>query len=109
MRRRTLRFIERCDALASVKVEAGDAESMVGGGAAPDNGLRTSVVLLSAMDLDAEQIAQRFREHDPPIIPRIVNDRVLIDLRTVSESDEDTLADAISLLGTSDSAKQTHA
>jgi seryl-tRNA(Sec) selenium transferase len=38
--------------------------------------------------MTADQIEQHLRSLDPPVIARIQNDRVVIDLRTVAVADE---------------------
>jgi L-seryl-tRNA(Ser) seleniumtransferase len=40
-------------------------------------------------------LERRLREGDPPVVARIENGRLLIDLRTVFESEENALARAI--------------
>ncbi|HEY0672447.1 MAG TPA: L-seryl-tRNA(Sec) selenium transferase [Longimicrobiales bacterium] len=66
------------------------AESAVGGGAFPGTMLPTHVVLIEAA-VTARTIDERLRAADTPIVARIVDDRVAIDLRTVAEMDEPNL------------------
>ena len=44
---------------------------------------------------DAEEIRRELLRSDPPVVPRIVDDRVLLDLRTVSEDEYDELLAAL--------------
>jgi seryl-tRNA(Sec) selenium transferase len=46
-------------------------------------------------DLSANQIEASLRRASPPVIARIVDDRVLLDLRTVGENEESALERAI--------------
>ncbi len=65
--------------------------SAVGGGSAP--GLRLPTVLL-ALERDgwsAARIEQRLRELAPPIIARIAGERVMLDLRTVTDEEAETI------------------
>jgi len=64
------------------------SESAVGGGSAPTSSLRTQALSVAYKGLTANQIADRLRHSNPPIITRIVDDRVLIDLRTVLPAEE---------------------
>jgi L-seryl-tRNA(Ser) seleniumtransferase len=76
------------DALAAKGIRASvvDGESTIGGGSAPGATLPTKLV---AIEGDSpQQIEQRLREYEMPIIARIENDRVLLDLRTVSLDDD---------------------
>lgn len=87
LRRRAERLVARLDAAAIV-----ESEASVGGGAFP-----TAVIpsIAIAIDGDAGGIERRLRECDIPVIARITNGRVIIDLRTVFSSEDDTLIDAI--------------
>ena len=80
---------ERAEALAArvagpkLKVEIVDGESILGGGAAPSSVLPTRLLALSCEDLSADELAARLRSSEPPIIARVEEGRVLLDLRTV--------------------------
>lgn len=69
--------------------------SRIGGGAAPGAGLPTRCLALSRAGTDAEEIRRELLRSDPPVVPRIVDDRVLLDLRTVSEDEYDELLAAL--------------
>ncbi len=58
-------------------------ESKLGGGALPTSPLPTFAVALQAPGLSAEQLARALRRADPPVIGRIRDDRVLLDVRTI--------------------------
>jgi len=86
---------KRADALAGkvrsskVKVEVTDGVSVIGGGAAPSAVLPTRLLAVSCEDVSADELAARLRASDPPIIARVEEGRVLLDLRTVfAEQDE---------------------
>jgi L-seryl-tRNA(Ser) seleniumtransferase len=72
-----------------------DGVSTVGGGSAPGAELPTRLVELTRDGMTADQIEQHLRAGDPPVIARIVNDRVVLDLRTVLEDETETLAAAM--------------
>jgi L-seryl-tRNA(Ser) seleniumtransferase len=69
--------------------------SAVGGGSAPTSSLPTTALAIACKGLTADQIADKLRQWNPPIISRIVDDRVLIDLRTVALSEEAQLEKAL--------------
>lgn len=83
---------------SDLRCEIVAGESAIGGGAAPTSRLRTPLVSLTHATLSANQIAERLRESDPPVIARIEDDRVLLDLRTVTAEDEATLTSAVTSL-----------
>jgi L-seryl-tRNA(Ser) seleniumtransferase len=60
-----------------------DGESVIGGGAAPSAVLPTRVLAITCQGLSADQLSARLRASDPPIIARVEDGRVLIDLRTI--------------------------
>lgn len=75
-----------------------DGFSKVGGGAAPEAEIPTCLISVRAKNLSAQTIADRLRAHHPPVIARIAEDRVLLDLRTVLPEEESVLASALETL-----------
>jgi L-seryl-tRNA(Ser) seleniumtransferase len=75
-----------------------DGFSKVGGGAAPQAEIPTCLISVRAKNLSAQTIADRLRAHHPPVIARIAEDRVLLDLRTVLPEEESVLASALETL-----------
>ena len=66
-----------------------DGVSAVGGGSAPGVELPTCLVAIARRGLTADAVEHDLRRLSPPVIARIENDRVLLDLRTVlPEQDE---------------------
>jgi L-seryl-tRNA(Ser) seleniumtransferase len=82
-----------------LKLELIDGESVIGGGAAPSAVLPTRLVTLMHAELSADELCAQLRAHDPPVIARIEEGRVLLDLRTVSPNQDATLGDALASLG----------
>lgn len=84
-------------AVGSKKIHAAviDGESVVGGGAAPSSVLPTRLVALSCSGLSADELSARLRQSDPPILARVEEGRVLLDLRTVPPEQDRLLAEAI--------------
>jgi len=70
-------------------------ESAIGGGSAPTTHPPTALLALTHAALTASALEERLRRAAPPVIARILDDRVVIDLRTVSEAEEGELLDAL--------------
>ena len=71
---------------------------MVGGGAAPSAVLPTRLIALTHADLSADEVSARLRANIPPIIARVEEGRVLLDLRTVFPDQDANLATAFASL-----------
>lgn len=67
--------------------------SVIGGGSTPAQTLPTWLVALAG---DAVKMEKRLRSSQPPVIARIENERVVLDLRTVFEGEEADLLRAAS-------------
>jgi L-seryl-tRNA(Ser) seleniumtransferase len=74
------------------------AESAVGGGSLPGESLQTYV--LSLVVRSPDRYLKRLRAHDPPIIARTGEDRVLLDPRTVLIEQEAQLLAGLRSAGT---------
>lgn len=80
---------------SALELDTIEGESAAGGGSGPMSRLPTVLISLAHGNLTANQIEARLRRAAPPVIARIVDDRVLLDLRTVSENEESDLERAI--------------
>jgi len=60
--------------------------------------LPTRLIALTHADLSADQLSARLRSNAPPIIARVEEGRVLLDLRTVFPEQDATLANALASL-----------
>jgi L-seryl-tRNA(Ser) seleniumtransferase len=69
-----------------------EATAKVGGGALPLLELPGPVV---ALDGNAEELAERLRAADPPVIGRIQDGRLLLDARTLADDEVDMVAAAL--------------
>jgi L-seryl-tRNA(Ser) seleniumtransferase len=70
--------------------------SQVGGGTMPDVGLPTMIISLRHHILTAEQVGRKLRtQFKPAIIGRIQKDEFIIDLRTVTEEEEQLLLQSL--------------
>ena len=72
-----------------------DGESVIGGGAAPSAALPTTLLTVTSKTLSADELAARLRASAPPIIARVEDAQVLLDLRTVFPEQDETVAVAL--------------
>lgn len=63
----------------------GSTVSQVGGGAMPEHNLLSWAVELKPLLISVSQLEREFRELDVPIIGRIEDDKLLLDMRTIQE------------------------
>ena len=70
-----------------IQVGLRDGFSRVGGGAMPEEGLKTSLVTLEPLEMSVNHLEEKLRNQETPIIGRIENDRFLLDPRTMSDED----------------------
>lgn len=75
--------------------QARESRSVIGGGSTPDQSLPTWVVEVTVPKPSA--LEERLRQADVPVIARIEKDRLILDMRTVSDEEESLLVS--SLLG----------
>ena len=83
IKRQALQWSKAIGLLASVK----EGKSTIGGGSLPGETLPTWLVTIDCRDLvgGVEKLAQNLRSNVLPIIGRIENNQLLLDLRTVEE------------------------
>ena len=75
-------------------IEVVTVDSRVGGGAAPGRDLPSFAVAVTPPG-SADDLMTKLRGGDPPVIGRIVDDRVLLDVRTVLADEEGALVAAV--------------
>lgn len=89
----------RAEALLSRLGDGGFAlrgvQATVGGGSLPLAALKSTAVLLPAKGQGAARLLAELRASDPPVIARIEDDRVIIDLKSVQDSELDELSTSI--------------
>jgi L-seryl-tRNA(Ser) seleniumtransferase len=86
LRGRAERFCERLNGLRATVIEG---SSVIGGGSTPGQPLESWLIAIDCADVvEAER---RCRLSDPPVVARIEDGRLLLDLRTVFAKEEDEL------------------
>jgi L-seryl-tRNA(Ser) seleniumtransferase len=81
--------------LPGIRATVVDGESTIGGGSAPGITLPTRLIRIGHPALTASALESRLRRHDPPVIARIENDSVVLDLRTVDGADDEALVQCL--------------
>jgi L-seryl-tRNA(Ser) seleniumtransferase len=80
-------FRDSAASLDRVTAEVLDGEGFSGGGSLPGQAMPTKVVAVAVQGLSPNALLDAFRASDPPVIARIFEDRVHVDLRTVRDSE----------------------
>jgi L-seryl-tRNA(Ser) seleniumtransferase len=83
---------------ASLRTEIVAGESVIGGGSTPGAVLPTVLVAVACKGLSADQLAARLRAAEPPVIARVEEGRVLLDLRTVFPEEDAAVAAALAAI-----------
>jgi L-seryl-tRNA(Ser) seleniumtransferase len=97
--RRARAFVRRaCLAAPGLEFQLIDGASVIGGGSAPEAKLPTKLIRVKRAGLHPGALEERLRSHTPPVIARIEEDCLVLDLRTVSPSGERELLAALTQL-----------
>ena len=83
-------------AIAGLKARLAPGQSVIGGGATPEQSIPTCLIVIDCADEAAAQ--RRLRANDPPVIARVEEKKLLLDLRTVLPEEEAELAAALQAL-----------
>jgi L-seryl-tRNA(Ser) seleniumtransferase len=100
-------IFERCASVsgqvhcAELAAEAVPVESLIGGGTAPTARLQSAAVSLRHAMLQPQALLLALRRLEPPVVGRIHEDHVLLDLRTVEPEFDQTLALLLQQIGSS--------
>ncbi len=79
----------------SLQIEVVESRSVLGGGAAPGSTLPTRVLAVKSGSQNADELCERLRQWGTPIIARVEEGRVLLDLRTVEPEQEEAIVAAL--------------
>lgn len=93
--RRARAFVRRARSIGSLRFNLMDGHSVVGGGSAPETQLATTLIGVTSGRMSADEIEKRLRRNSPPIIVRIVENQIVLDLRTVTPDAEKELMEAL--------------
>jgi len=84
---------------AGLRAEIVAGFSTIGGGSAPGSTLPTRLIAIGVVGTSAAALEARLRRLDPPVIARIEDDRLVLDLRTVPPEEDEALGEALVDLG----------
>lgn len=98
---RAARLAERIVAEPGCAVQIEDGESVIGGGSTPGQSLPTKLLAVTHTRYSAQDLEALLRRNSPPIIARIERDRLLLDLRTVFEDQDEEIISAFERMVTS--------
>ncbi|HEV8429259.1 MAG TPA: L-seryl-tRNA(Sec) selenium transferase [Pyrinomonadaceae bacterium] len=84
IRRRAQSIVDGLSA-SPLQLELLEGESALGGGAGPTSTFPTTLIAITHPQKSAQEIERQLRTFSPPIIGRIAEGKVLLDLRTVFE------------------------
>jgi L-seryl-tRNA(Ser) seleniumtransferase len=90
IRARADALMRSLDGLAATVIEG---SSVIGGGSTPEQELPTYLIAIECDDVVG--LERRLRGGDPPVVSRIEDQRLLLDLRTVLPEEEPLLAKAL--------------
>ena len=83
------------------KVEQSREVSYLGGGTLPETEMPSFAIRIRAQGLAADELALAFRTADTPVIPRVADGCVILDMRTIFPEDAGEILRAIDHVGTS--------
>ncbi len=83
IRRKARALKRRLQKIKGLSVKIQETISRVGGGALPLASPKSYAVVVESERFSAAALERRLRAHDPPVIGRIEEERLLLDLRTV--------------------------
>jgi L-seryl-tRNA(Ser) seleniumtransferase len=78
-----------------LEVEVVESRAVLGGGSAPGTTLPSRAVAVKSGELSADRILVALREWETPIIARVEDERVLLDLRTVEVGQDAVIVAAL--------------
>ena len=98
LRSRARQIAERLAPAAGLALAVVEGESLIGGGAAPGLTIPSCLLDVRAEGRGPDALDALLRQAEPPVIGRIEQDRLLLDLRTVQPDEDDALANALERL-----------
>jgi L-seryl-tRNA(Ser) seleniumtransferase len=92
---RVKRAVAAIDRTAGQRIALLDGVSKTGGGSSPGGERPTRLLAVSSAGGDAAALERRLRLGDPPIVGRVQEGRLLLDLRTVLPEQDELLAERL--------------
>ena len=79
----------------TLDIEVVETESATGGGSLPATTLPSWGVAVSVPGFPADRLSYLLRMNEPPVIARIEHDRVVLDMRTLLDGEEELVVRAL--------------
>ena len=98
LKRKAKRLSKRLRSIKDLEVHILREFSACGGGAMPELLLETYCVGIRHKNLSTSELERRLRNLEPPIVARVKEDMLLLDVRTLSHEDMEDIAKVISQL-----------
>ena len=95
---RARRLARRLNRIPGLEVELIDGNSVIGGGSTPGQNLPSKLLALNSRQFSASAMAEHLRNQTPPVVARVESDRLILDLRTVFEGQENEISEALARL-----------
>lgn len=93
LKTRTENFAEKLNEVSDLCIEIVEGNSVIGGGSAPDFKRASTLLAITHTKFSAAKLEQKLR--NLRVVVRILEDKILIDLRTVSQSEEAELLEVL--------------
>jgi L-seryl-tRNA(Ser) seleniumtransferase len=100
LRRRVACLAERLSAKPGFSVRVQEGESVIGGGSTPAQSLPTVLLAVTHARHSAAELERLLRQNSPPVIGRVEQAVLLLDLRTVFEEQDEDLLRALEAIET---------
>ena len=81
--------LKGCEKWSEIQVE--ESQSMVGGGSLPGESMLSYAVTIRPKDMSCEELMEKMRNFEVPIIAHIKENKVWLDMRTVMPEDVETI------------------
>ena len=95
IRQRATCLAEKISAHAQFSVRVQDGDSVIGGGSTPAQSLPTALLAVAHSRHSAQELERLLRRNSPPVIARVEEGVLLLDLRTVFEDQDEELLRAL--------------
>jgi L-seryl-tRNA(Ser) seleniumtransferase len=83
----------------AVRVRVEPSRATFGGGTSPEKDFPSRAIAVEHPGGSADTLAARLRSGSPPVVARVEEDRVLLDLRSIQPDEDPIVAGALSALG----------
>ncbi|HEY7530563.1 MAG TPA: L-seryl-tRNA(Sec) selenium transferase [Gemmatimonadota bacterium] len=87
LRRSAARLAQDLSGVPGVTAEVVETEARIGGGSLPGAAVESAGVALSLRGTGAAELEERLRRAPTPVVARVVEDRVVVDLRAVADDE----------------------